>query len=95
MLLLAISNSLLGAVCGFGLRAPVLGFLVTVALIEVAFLKHLGTWWWAFRGAIILMCALEVGYLIGSSVDSFWLTSVRGRAFRDLLLHWHGRLSRR
>jgi hypothetical protein len=94
MLLMAVLNGVLGTICGFWFRAPILGLLMAVAFTEeVVVLKHTPTWSSALWSAILLISTLEVGYMIGSLKDALRLALPRGRVLRDLMSHNHGRLS--
>jgi hypothetical protein len=91
MLLLALCNVLLGAICGLWFRVAILAPLVAVAFIEeVVIPKHSPTWssafWWsAFWSTLLLVATLEVGYLIGVSMDGLRRSLTRVRDLRDLL----------
>jgi hypothetical protein len=100
MFLIGLLNCLLGTICGLWFRATILGPLLVVALIEVAILKHTGGWSSAFWSTIVLITALETGYLIGALVDTLWpalglgLPLGRGRVFRHFLRRGdHGEVS--
>jgi hypothetical protein len=78
----ALLNGLLGASFGVWFRFQVLIPLIAVAFVEVAFLKHtgMGSVLWS---AIVLITALEIGYLIGSSLGTLWRHAGRERVLRD------------
>jgi hypothetical protein len=92
MLLLALCNVLLGSICGLWFRVSILVPLVAVAFIEeVVIPKHSPTWssafWWsAFWSVLLLVATLEVGYLIGVSMNALGRSLARVRVLlRDLL----------
>jgi len=82
MLLIALLNILLGAICGLWFRVVIIVPLIAVALGETAFLKRTETWSSAFMCAIALISSLEVGILIGSALQDLWPHSGRGRVHR-------------
>jgi hypothetical protein len=90
MLLLALCNVLLGTICGLWFRVSILTPLVAVAFIEeVVIPKHSPTsssafWWSAFWSTLLLVTTLEVGYLIGVSMNAL-RRSLGVRDLRDLL----------
>ena len=65
-----IVNGLLGALCGVWFRVQIFIPLIAVAAVEVAIIKLAGTGWSVLWSAIALICSLEVGYLIGSTVST-------------------------
>ena len=78
MFLVALSNCLLGTICGLWFRVAIIVPLLAVALIEAAILKHIAEWSSAFWLTIVLITMLEMGYLIGLVVVALWLTFGRG-----------------
>jgi hypothetical protein len=96
MLLLALCNVLLGIICGLWFRVAILTPLVAVAFIEEVMIpKHSPTWsaafWWsAFWSALLLVAAVEVGYLIGVSMNALRRSLVRVRDLRELLRYGKG-----
>jgi hypothetical protein len=74
---LTLFNGLLGAICGIWFRVPILVPLIAFAFVEVAVLKHTETWLSVFWIAIILIVAIEIGYMVGSSVATLWVSSGR------------------
>ena len=91
MLLLALCNVLLGAICGFWFRVSILAPLVAVAFIEeVVIPKHSPTWSSAFWSTLLLVATLEVGYLIGVSTTALRRSLARVRDLRDLLRYGNG-----
>jgi hypothetical protein len=91
MLLLALCNVLLGTICGLWFRISILAPLVAVAFVEEVMIpKHSSTWsvafWWsAFWSVLLLVATLEMGYLIGVSMNTLWRSLARVRVLRDLL----------
>jgi hypothetical protein len=69
-MLLTLVNGLLGAICGLSFKVQVLAPLIVVTFIEVAILKHAGSWPSIFLFAVMLIVATEMGYLAGSSADA-------------------------
>jgi hypothetical protein len=91
---IAVLNSLLGGACGLWFRVQILIPLVALAFIEVTILKHTSVRYTRILwSAIVLMCSVEIGYLIGSSLGAFWLFSGREKVERDFTRGSHGRLS--
>jgi len=96
MLLLALCNVLLGTICGLWFRVSILAPLVAVAVIEeVVVPKHLPSWssafWWStFWSALLLVATLEVGYLIGVSMNALRRPLTRVRVLRDFLRYGNG-----
>ena len=91
MLLLALCNVLLGTICGLWFRVSILAPLVAVAFIEeVVIPMHSLTWSSAFWSALLLVVTLEVGYLIGVSMNALWRSLARVRVLRDLLRYGNG-----
>lgn len=86
MLLLALCNVLLGAICGLWFRVAILAPLMAVAFIEeVVIPKHSPTWSSAFWSTLFLVATLEVGYLIGVSMNGLRRSLARVRDLRDPL----------
>jgi hypothetical protein len=91
MLLLALCNVLLGTICDLWFRISILAPLVAVAFVEeVVIAKHSSTrsvafWWSAFWSVLLLVATLEMGYLIGVSMNTLWRSLARVRVLRDLL----------
>jgi hypothetical protein len=89
MLLLALCNVLLGTICGLRFRVSILTPLVAVAFIEeVVIPKHSPTsssafWWSAFWSTLLLVATLEVGYLIGVSMNALWRSLACERSSRS------------
>jgi len=76
-MLLTLVNGLLGAICGTWFRVQILFPLIALACAEVVFLKHTGTWWSTFGYAMMLIVAVEIGYLAGAWAVALWLSSSR------------------
>jgi hypothetical protein len=68
-------SALLGAFCGLWFRLQILAPLVAAMVIEATLLKGTGTGWSVFWIAIVLICTVEIGYLLGSALGVFWPTS--------------------
>ena len=66
-MLLTLVNGLIGAICGMSFRVHVLVPLIVFAFVEVAFVNHTGIWSSAFWLALMLIAAIEIGYLAGSA----------------------------
>ena len=96
MLLLALCNVLLGTICGLWFRVSILAPLVAVAFVEeVVVPKHSPSWssafWWlTFWSALLLVATLEVGYLIGVSMNALRRPLTRVRVLRDFLRYGNG-----
>ena len=84
-------NGLLGAICGMWFRVQILFPLIAFAGVEVAILKHTGTWWSVFWHAVMLVVAIEIGYLAGASAVALWLSSDRRAIRGDLAGYQHNR----
>ena len=91
-MLLTLFNGLLGAICGIWFRIPILAPLIAFAFVEVAVLKHTATWPSIFWIAIMLIVAIEIGYLVGSSVAALWLSSGRRWMPGEIGSYRHDRL---
>ena len=85
-LIVALMNGLLGAICGVRFRIQIFIPLIAVALIEAVLLKLTGGWS-VFWSTIVLICSLEMGYLVGSTVGTF-LAHLKPRKLSALV---HGR----
>ena len=66
MLLTALLNGLLDAICGWRFKLPILIPLIAVAFIEVAFLKLTNTWSSVFWWGLALIISIEIGYFVGA-----------------------------
>jgi hypothetical protein len=67
-------NGFLGALCGLWFRLQILVPLIAAAVIEAVLLKGTGTGCSALWTAIVLICTVEIGYLLGSALVVFWPT---------------------
>jgi hypothetical protein len=93
LIAIALLNGLLGATCGLIFRVRILIPLIAVACVQVAIFKQTGMWASAFWRGVALISAVELGYLIGSSVGTLWQSSRRGRILHELMTYNHGSLS--
>jgi uncharacterized membrane protein len=93
LITIALLNGLLGATCGLWFKVQILIPLIAIAFVEVAIVKQTEMWPSAIWSAIVMICSIEMGYLIGSSVGALWLYSGSGRVLRDITRHGHGGLS--
>jgi hypothetical protein len=91
-MLLTLVNGLLGTICGMWFRVQVLVPLIAFACVEIAVVKHAATWWSVFWYAIMLIVAIEIGYLAGASAVALWLSSGRTTRAADFADHQHDRL---
>lgn len=82
LLMVALANGLVAAIFGLRFRVKILIPLIAVAIVEALILKHDGTWWSALWSVVVLIVSLEIGYLIGSAVDTVWLESLPGNFLR-------------
>jgi len=67
-------NGLLGTLCGLWFRLQILALLIAAMVIEALLLKGTGTGWSAFWTVIVLICTVEIGYLLGSALVVLWPT---------------------
>ena len=78
MILAALLNALLGAVCGLRFRVLILAPLSCVALIEIFLLGTVHEGWLSCTiSAVALILALEIGYFVGAVLGSSRLFSDR------------------
>ena len=84
-------NALLGAILGLWFRVPVLVPLVAFGIFETSFLTT--TLLSAFAWGVVLVCSLEVGYLVGCALGTMWLPSLVRRFRRDFSVPRHIELS--
>ena len=68
MLLTALLNGLLGAICGWRFNLPILLPLIAVVFIEMVFLKLTDTWSSAFWLGLALIISIEIGYFVGAAL---------------------------
>jgi hypothetical protein len=71
-LIVAIINGLLGVVCGVRFRIQIFIPLVAVVLVEVILLRQSGVGS-VFWSAVVLICSLEMGYLVGSAFSTLFV----------------------
>jgi hypothetical protein len=90
--MLLLLNGLLGAICGIWFRVQILLPLIAFAGVEVWVVKHTGTWWSIFWHAVMLVVAIEIGYLAGASVVALRLSSDRRAISSDLAGFQHNKL---
>jgi hypothetical protein len=83
-MLLTLINCLLGAVCGTWFRVQALIPLIPLACLEEAMLTQTGSWWSLSWHAAMLMTAMEIGYLLGSSGAVLCFTSEQQTLSADL-----------
>jgi hypothetical protein len=93
MLLIALSNGLLGTVCGLWFRIQTIFLLMILAPVEALLSKHTGTWPSAFLSMMAVIFSLEFGYVIGSSAGALWAHYGRRRVLRDFPRHANRGLS--
>ena len=91
-MLLTLVNCLFGAFCGVWFRVQILVPLIAFAFVEVLILKHTGTWWSVSWYAVMLIVAIEIGYLVGSSSVALWLSFDRRTIPGDFTDYEHDRL---
>jgi len=75
-------NGLLGTFCGLWFRLQILVPLIAAMVIEAILLKGTGPGWSAIWTAIVLICTVEMGYLLGSALVVFWPTPKQVWSFR-------------
>jgi hypothetical protein len=71
-LIVALMNGLLGAICGVRFKVQIFVPLIAIGLVEVVLLRQVGMGWSVLWSAIILICSLEMGYLVGSAVSTLF-----------------------
>jgi hypothetical protein len=71
-LIVAIINGLLGVVCGVRFKIQIFIPLIAIVLVEVILLRQsgVGSVLWS---AVVLICSLEMGYLIGSAFSTLFV----------------------
>jgi hypothetical protein len=69
-MLLTLVNGLLGAICGLLFRVQILVALIAFACVEALILKQAIFW-----QAILLIAAIEIGYLAGATTVALWVSS--------------------
>jgi len=93
LIAIAILNGLLGASSGLWFRVQILIPLIVIAFVDIAIIAQTemspSVVWWV----IVLISSLEIGYLIGSAVPSFWQSSRSRKSFHDVTPYGHGKLS--
>jgi hypothetical protein len=85
-MLLTLVNGLLGAVCGLIFRVQILVPLIAFACVESLLLKQAVFWY-----AMLLIVAIEVGYLVGAAAVALWLPSGATKTADDLPAASHNR----
>ena len=86
-MLLTLVNGLLGAICGLFFRVQILVPLIAFACVEVLVLKQSVFW-----HAILLIAAIEIGYLAGAAAVTLWLSSGGRKMSGDLPAAPHDKL---
>jgi hypothetical protein len=86
-MLLTLVNGLLGAICGLLFRVQILVALIAFACVEALFLKQAIFW-----HAILLIAAIEIGYLAGAAAVALWVSSGVKKLSGDLPTATHNRL---
>ena len=92
-LTVALMNGLLGAICGVRFRIQIFIPLIAVALVEAVLLKLTGVGWPVFWSATVLICSLEVGYLVGSTAGTLLAHFKPPKLSTAFHAREHGRLS--
>jgi hypothetical protein len=72
-MLLTLVNALIGAICGFLFRVQILVPLIAFACVEALVLKQAVFW-----HAMLLVVAVEIGYLAGGAAVALWLSIFGG-----------------
>lgn len=88
-LTVALMNGLLGAICGVRFRIQIFIPLIAIALVEVVLLRQSGVGS-VFWSAVVLICSLEMGYLVGSALSTLF---VGFRPHTQFQAREHARLS--
>ena len=86
-MLLTLVNGLLGAICGLLFRVQILVPLIAFACVELLVLKQAGFWY-----AMLLIAAIEIGYLAGAAAVTLSLSSGGRKMSGDLPAASHNRL---
>ena len=83
-MVITLFNGLLGALCGVWFRVQILIPLIAFAFVEVAIVNRTIAWSSAFW-LVIMIVAIEVGYLAGSSSVALPLSSNRAEEVPERL----------
>jgi hypothetical protein len=86
-MLLTLVNGLIGAVCGLIFRVQILVPLIAFACVESLVLKQAVFWY-----AMLLIAAIEIGYLAGAAAVTLWLSSGARKMSDELRAASHNRL---
>jgi hypothetical protein len=91
-LIVALINGLLGVICGVRFRIQIFIPLIAIVLVEVSLLRlsGVGSVFWS---AVVLICSLEMGYLVGSAFSTFSTLFVGFRPHTPFQGREHSRLS--